>query len=306
MRTRTAKQCRERWCQQLSPEFTTGPIDELELKLINDMVAAKGKQWALISRLLGNRSPNTIKNAWHSARRRKSHTRPLTATKLLGYQTKDHAWVNQVLERSALLSPTRSSKEIEEMTQHTHSTSQRTEESLIRSRSTVNAAPRRLSVPNIRQGDGASFAESSTRPEWSLFGDTQIPRVSTLSSAISTSQCAWSPTIDSSASIAGTTMVSGSPPKSEMTSVASRAIDPQSEHSPWFDLVDHDAQSCPSSPRTIDSDTGPRTPTAPYDTFTYESANSLDVPYHPYPAHMAHDESRRLDAALWSSPMIAF
>ncbi|KAG6108846.1 hypothetical protein E4U14_003448 [Claviceps sp. LM454 group G7] len=63
--TRTAKQCRERWHQNLNPDLNRSPITREEGRVIIDWLRRKGPQWAEIARHLGNRSDNAVKNWYH-------------------------------------------------------------------------------------------------------------------------------------------------------------------------------------------------------------------------------------------------
>ena len=69
--TRTPKQCRERYHQNLKPSLNRSPITAEEGELIESLVAKYGKKWAEISRHLNGRSDNAIKNWWNGGASRK-------------------------------------------------------------------------------------------------------------------------------------------------------------------------------------------------------------------------------------------
>lgn len=73
--TRSPKQCRERYHQNLKPSLNRTPITLEEGELIEKYVGKYGKKWAEISRHLNGRSDNAIKNWWNGGanRRRRSH-----------------------------------------------------------------------------------------------------------------------------------------------------------------------------------------------------------------------------------------
>ena len=66
MGTRSAKQCRERYHQNLKPTLRHDPITAEEGRLIEQLVEQMGKRWADIARKLNNRSDNHVKNWWNS------------------------------------------------------------------------------------------------------------------------------------------------------------------------------------------------------------------------------------------------
>lgn len=81
MSGRTAKQCRERWVQNLRPGLNHSPITPAEGDYIMIQVGQIGPKWAEISRRLtehddsnGIRSDNTVKNWYNGNRNREVRT----------------------------------------------------------------------------------------------------------------------------------------------------------------------------------------------------------------------------------------
>jgi len=72
--TRSAKQCRERWHQNLKPGLRLEPITPEEGKLIEKMVEEQGTKWATIARALGDRSDNMVKNWWNGGNNKRKRT----------------------------------------------------------------------------------------------------------------------------------------------------------------------------------------------------------------------------------------
>ena len=67
---RSAKQCRERYHQNLKPTLNHAPITPEEAHIINTLVGQIGKRWAEIARHLDNRSDNAVKNWWNGNQNR--------------------------------------------------------------------------------------------------------------------------------------------------------------------------------------------------------------------------------------------
>ena len=71
LQTRSPKQCRERYHQNLKPTLIHDPITPEEGELIEKLVAEMGKRWAEIARRLPGRSDNAVKNWWNGGMNRR-------------------------------------------------------------------------------------------------------------------------------------------------------------------------------------------------------------------------------------------
>ncbi|KAF2245621.1 trichome differentiation protein GL1 [Trematosphaeria pertusa] len=69
--SRSPKQCRERYHQNLKPSLNHEPITPEEGELIEKLVAEMGKRWAEIARRLKGRSDNAVKNWWNGGQNRR-------------------------------------------------------------------------------------------------------------------------------------------------------------------------------------------------------------------------------------------
>ncbi|KAJ3447892.1 myb DNA-binding domain superfamily protein-related [Anaeramoeba flamelloides] len=63
---RTAKQCRERWMNQLDPSIYHGPWREEEDMILIEKHRIFGNQWSKIKKFLHGRPDNVIKNRWNT------------------------------------------------------------------------------------------------------------------------------------------------------------------------------------------------------------------------------------------------
>lgn len=69
--SRSPKQCRERYHQNLKPSLNHEPITPEEGAIIERLVGEMGKRWAEIARRLRGRSDNAVKNWWNGGMNRR-------------------------------------------------------------------------------------------------------------------------------------------------------------------------------------------------------------------------------------------
>ncbi|KAK4228242.1 Homeodomain-like protein [Podospora fimiseda] len=83
LNSRTPKQCRERYHQNLKPTLNHDPITPEEGLEIERLVEKFGKRWAEIARRLHGRSDNAVKNWWNGSQNRRKR---LDRKKAMGTQ----------------------------------------------------------------------------------------------------------------------------------------------------------------------------------------------------------------------------
>lgn len=66
MGDRTARQCRERWCNYLNPDIRTEPWTEDEDSCLIEKVNELGHVWVAMSSFFNRRSESDVKNRWYS------------------------------------------------------------------------------------------------------------------------------------------------------------------------------------------------------------------------------------------------
>ena len=71
LHSRSPKQCRERYHQNLKPTLCHDPITPEEGEAIERLVSEMGKRWAEIARRLPGRSDNAVKNWWNGGMNRR-------------------------------------------------------------------------------------------------------------------------------------------------------------------------------------------------------------------------------------------
>ncbi|ORD95487.1 MYB86 [Hepatospora eriocheir] len=72
MVTRNAKQCRERYFNQLNPSLNKNPFTKSEIDLIIKSQRELGNKWTQIAERLTNRSENDVKNFYYGIKKNKN------------------------------------------------------------------------------------------------------------------------------------------------------------------------------------------------------------------------------------------
>lgn len=66
IKTRSSKQCRERWMNCLKPGLKREPFERWEDEILIQKQTELGNHWAAIAHALPGRSPGAVKNRWYS------------------------------------------------------------------------------------------------------------------------------------------------------------------------------------------------------------------------------------------------
>ncbi|CAG8468428.1 9096_t:CDS:2 [Paraglomus occultum] len=75
MKTRTARQCSERWYNALYPGIDNSPLDSFERNTIETMYNIYGPKWSRIASSLPGRTPRMVKSFWYQTKRAESRIR---------------------------------------------------------------------------------------------------------------------------------------------------------------------------------------------------------------------------------------
>jgi hypothetical protein len=75
LKTRSAKQCRDRYKNYLDPNVRNQPWTPEEENLLERKVAEIGRKWTLIAKLFENRSEANVKNHWTAMQSRSERSR---------------------------------------------------------------------------------------------------------------------------------------------------------------------------------------------------------------------------------------
>ncbi|KAJ9142616.1 hypothetical protein NKR23_g7089 [Pleurostoma richardsiae] len=110
--TRTPKQCRERYHQNLKPTLNHDPITPEEGQQIEQLVHEIGKRWAEIARRLHGRSDNAVKNWWNGSQNRRKRQDRRRASIPSAHHYDDRAEIHYSRPVPRPLSPSRFNQQV--------------------------------------------------------------------------------------------------------------------------------------------------------------------------------------------------
>jgi hypothetical protein len=94
MRTRTARQCRDRWNHYISPTVNLNPWTAAEDKLLFAKYHEIGGRWSVLCQFFSSRTLNNVKNRWNSLMRK------LRAIGLDADSEKDFLYCGELISRA--------------------------------------------------------------------------------------------------------------------------------------------------------------------------------------------------------------
>ncbi|KAH7008916.1 Homeodomain-like protein [Ilyonectria destructans] len=170
--SRTPKQCRERYHQNLKPTLNHDHITPEEGLQIERLVHEIGKRWAEIARRLHGRSDNTVKNWWNSSqnrRKRLDRQRPI--------QTYNRHYGRTALSISTPTLPLPRRQSSTQSTQgHRHRRSMLWLEAPL---------PSPCSSESAESDSGSNYTTSPGRHSLSLYMPVELPPLRTVVAALS-------------------------------------------------------------------------------------------------------------------------
>ena len=105
---RTARQCRDRWANYLSPTNKNTPWAENEDLLLLEKFNVFGPQWSKIAQFFDGRSDNNVKNRWNTHLKPISRFDPFSKQYVIDTNASDHGRViNQIVRPTPLVTHSR-------------------------------------------------------------------------------------------------------------------------------------------------------------------------------------------------------
>jgi hypothetical protein len=91
MRTRNARQCRERWNNYINPALRMGTWTPDEDELLLKQYAIHGSKWNKIAKVFRRRSDLSLRNRWHMLERRRIQAVPFSSVEIdMRLQAQNH------------------------------------------------------------------------------------------------------------------------------------------------------------------------------------------------------------------------